>query len=95
MADDKVKDVSLRQYVLHSTLQHFKYIIDDQKDQIDFLKTNMKVDEERIDDLKEENDNLLEKIYVLRKTALANREMANAQEAKANTHEAKDKLFLT
>ena len=61
-----------------------KYIIDDQKEQIDFLNANVKVNYERIDDFKEVKDDLLEKIDAFRKTALANRELANAHETKGN-----------
>ena len=37
MFDNEIKEVSLKKYVLLSTLQHLKYIIDDQREQINFL----------------------------------------------------------
>ena len=95
MADNEVKEVSLRQSIFLSTLQYLKIIIDDQKEQIDFLNANIKVNYERIDDFKEEKDNLLEEIDTLMKIPLANRDLANAHEAKSNVHEAKTNLFLS
>ena len=65
-----------------------KYIIDDQKEQIEFLNVNVKVNYERIKDFKEEKDNWLAEIDFLRKVALANKDLTNVQEGKA-------KLFLT
>ena len=94
MVDDEVKDIPLRQSVLLSTVKHLKYIIDDQREQIEFIKAIIKNDEERIDDLKEEKYDVVEKIDTLRKVALTNRDLANAQEAEANAHETKKNLFL-
>ena len=71
-----------------------KYIIDDQREQINFLKDVMKSDEEMIDDLRGEKSDLLEQIDTLKKVALANKDLANAQEAEANSHESKANLFL-
>ena len=54
-------------------MQPLKYIIDDQRKQIGFLKVVIKSDEERIDDLREEKCDFLEEIDTLKKVALATR----------------------